>query len=44
VRNKENKLIMNQLKSGVSADVIARTNQVPISRVLAIERTLKSKK
>ena len=42
-RNKEDKLIRNQLKSGVSADVIAKTNQVPLSRVRAIERTLKSK-
>ena len=46
-RNKEikaeNRLIRNQLKSRVSTDIIARTNQVPLSRVHTIERTLKSK-
>ncbi len=47
-RNKEikaeNRLIMNQLESGVSAVVIAKTNKVPLSRVRTIEKSLKSKK
>ena len=45
-RNKEvkaeDKLIRNQLKAGVKAEFIAKTNRVPLSRVRAIERTLKS--
>ena len=42
-RNKEDKLIRNQLKSGLKAEFIARTNKVSLSRVKRIERTLKSK-
>ena len=45
-RNKEkkaeNRLIRNQLISGISAYVIARTNKVPLSRVRAVEKSLKS--
>ena len=43
-RNKEDRLIMNQLKEGLKPEFIARTNHVPLSRVKCIERTLKSKK
>ena len=38
----EDKLIRNQLQAGVKAEFIAMTNRVPLSRVRAIERTLKS--
>ena len=44
VRNKENMLIRNQLKYGLSAEFIARTADVPLSRVRAIEMELKSEK
>ena len=43
-RNKENRLIRNQLRSGLKADFIAKTNGIPLSRVRAIERSLKSEK
>ena len=47
-RNKEekaeNRLIRNQLKSGLKPEFIARTAGIPLSRVRAIERSLKSKK
>lgn len=43
-RNKENRIIRNQLKSGMKAEVIARTADIPLSRVKSIERTLKMKK
>ena len=43
-RNKEDKLIRNQLKAGLKAEFITRTNCVPLSRVRAIEWTFKSKK
>lgn len=42
--NKENKIVRNLLKSGMSAEVIAKRAEVPLSRVKAIERQLKSKK
>ena len=38
----QDELIRNQLKAGVKAEFIAKTNRVPLSRVRAIERTLKS--
>jgi len=38
----EDNLIRNQLKSGMRAEVIAKTAKVPLSRVKAIEKRLKS--
>ena len=41
-RNKEDRLIRNQLKSGLKPEFIANTNNVPLSRVKHIEKTLDS--
>ena len=38
----QDELIRNQLQSGVKAEFIATTCRVPLSRVRAVERTLKS--
>ena len=36
----ENNIIKNQLKSGINAEIIAKTTKIPLSRVKAIEKTL----
>ena len=41
-RKGEDNLIRNMLKSGMGAEVIAKTAKVPLSRVKAIEKRLKS--
>ena len=45
-RNRERrsieKIIKNQLKSGLSAEVIAESADIPLSRVRDIERSLES--
>jgi hypothetical protein len=41
-RKGEDNLIRNMLKSGMRAEVIAKTAKVPLSRVKAIEKRLKS--
>ena len=47
-RNKEekaeNRIISNQLKSGMSAEEIAKTAKIPLSRVKAIEKDLNTEK
>lgn len=46
--NKKNKeqarIIRNQLKSGMKAEIIAKTAKIPLSRVKTIERKLKLEK
>ena len=42
-KNKENNYIKNQLIHGIDAEVIARTAEVPLSRVKAIERSINKK-
>ena len=41
-RNKENNLIRNLLRAGNSPQKIAKDAKIPLSRVRAIERSLKS--
>ena len=43
-RNKEDKLISNQLKEGLKPEFIARTNHVPLDRVKRIEMALGSER
>ena len=40
----ENRIIKNQLEAGFNAELIAKTVEVPLSRVRDIERDLKVKK
>ena len=40
VENRENKIIRNQLISGMEAEVIAEAANIPLSRVKAIEKEL----
>ena len=40
----ENRIIKNQLQAGFNAELIAKTVEVPLSRVRDIERDLKVKK
>lgn len=42
-RNKENRIIRNQLLSGMKAEVIAKTADIPLARVKSIERKIKMK-
>ena len=44
VERAENRMIRNQLISGLEAEFIARTSKVPLSRVRDIEKSLKSRK
>ena len=43
-RNKEDNLIRNFLLDGYSPQQIAKASKIPLSRIKAIERTLKSEK
>ena len=40
VENKENRIIINLLKSGMSAEVVAKSTKIPLPRVKSIERSL----
>ena len=42
-RNKENRIIRNQLLSGMKAEIIAKTADIPLARVKSIERKIKMK-
>ena len=47
-RNKEvkaeNRIVRNQLKSGMEAEVIAKSAEIPLSRVKEIENQIKLEK
>ena len=38
--NKENRIIMNLLKSGMTAEVVAKSTKMPLPRVKSIERSM----